>query len=53
MIRIVDHEFPFEERTFFARAVTALKQENSDQVWSIVQRHSGSVWIGKAESQAQ
>lgn len=45
--------FPFEERTFFARAVEALKAEVPDQVRSIVQQHSGSVWIGKGESQAQ
>ena len=45
--------FPFEERTFFAGAVAALKDEDSDTVRSIVQRHSGSVWIGKGESQAQ
>ena len=45
--------FPFEERTFFARALAALKQDDPDQARSIVQRHSGSVWIGKGESQAQ
>lgn len=45
--------FPFEERTFFARAVVALKDDDTDEVRTIVQRHSGSVWIGKGESQAQ
>ena len=45
--------FPFEERTFFAQALGALKRGDPDQVRSIVQRHSGSVWIGKGESQAQ
>lgn len=34
-------------------STAALKRENPDQVRSIVQRHSGSVWIGKGESQAQ
>lgn len=45
--------FPFEERTVFARAVDALKNDNVDQVKAIVHRHAGSVWIGKGESQAQ
>jgi hypothetical protein len=45
--------FPFEERTFFARAVDALKKDDVDQVKAIVHRHAGSVWIGKGESQAQ
>jgi len=45
--------FPFEERTFFARAVEALKKDDADQVRAIIRRHAGSVWIGKGESQAQ
>jgi predicted nucleic acid-binding protein len=45
--------FPFEERTFFARAVEALKNDDADQVKAIIRRHTGSVWIGKGESQAQ
>ena len=45
--------FPFEERTFFAEAVSALKQGDPSLARSIVQRHSGSVWIGKGESQTQ
>ena len=45
--------FPFEERTFFARAVAALEEDDTDAVRNIVQRHSGSVWTGKGESQAQ
>ena len=45
--------FPFEERTFFVRAVGALKNDDTDEVRSIIQRHAGSVWIGKGESQAQ
>lgn len=45
--------FPFEERTFFMRAMEALQKDNSDQVREIIRRHAGSVWIGKGESQAQ
>ena len=45
--------FPFEERTFFAEAVSALQRGDPDRVRSIIQRQSGSVWIGKGESQAQ
>ncbi|WP_295390493.1 PglZ domain-containing protein [uncultured Thiodictyon sp.] len=45
--------FPFEERTFFAQAVAALKRDDPDTVRSIIQRHAHSVWIGKGESQAQ
>ncbi|WP_293652857.1 PglZ domain-containing protein [Thiolapillus sp.] len=45
--------FPFEERTFFARALEALKQEDVDKVRDIIRRHAGSVWTGKGESQAQ
>ena len=45
--------FPFEERTFFAEAVSALEQGDPGRARSIVQRHSGSVWIGKGESQTQ
>ncbi len=44
--------FPFEERTFFVRAMEALKADDSDQVRAIIRRHAGSVWIGKGESQA-
>jgi hypothetical protein len=45
--------FPFEERTFFARAVDALKTDDADLVKAIIRRHTGSVWIGEGESQAQ
>ena len=45
--------FPFEERTFFARALGALQNGNSDRARSIVRRHSESVWVGKGESRAQ
>ncbi len=45
--------FAFEERSFFALAVDALKRDAVDQVREILDRHANSVWIGKGESQAQ
>lgn len=45
--------FPFEERSFFAKAVAALESDSVDEVRQILDRHSGSVWVGKGESQAQ
>lgn len=45
--------FPFEERTFFAQAVAALQQDNTEAVRAILYHHSDSVWGGKGESQAQ
>ena len=45
--------FPFEERTFFAQAVDALKRDNTDRLRGLLGRHSRSVWIGRGENQAQ
>ena len=45
--------FPFEERSSLAEAVKALCAEDIDRAKQIVARHSGSVWIGKGENQAQ
>lgn len=45
--------FAFEERSFFAQAVEALKGGLLDQVREILGRHSDSVWLGRGESQAQ
>lgn len=45
--------FPFEERTFFAQAVSALQTAHWDSVRGIIQRHAGSIWRGKGENQAQ
>jgi hypothetical protein len=45
--------FPFEERQILAAAVKALIEDGIDEVRSIVSRHSGSIWTGKGESQAQ
>ena len=45
--------FPFEERTFLSQAIRALKEDRLDDIRETIRRHSGSVWIGKGESQAQ
>lgn len=45
--------FPFEERSFFAQAVDALKRDNVDKLRSLLTRHSESVWVGRGENQAQ
>ncbi len=45
--------FPFEERSFFAQAVDALKRENIDKLRQMLGRHKSSVWIGRGENQAQ
>jgi len=45
--------FPFEERTFFAQAVAALQRSDLDGVRHILARHGQSIWVGRAENQAQ
>jgi hypothetical protein len=45
--------FPFEERSFLAQALDALKADALDTARVIIDRHSQSIWIGKGESQAQ
>jgi len=45
--------FPFEERSFLAQAIEALKRDNIDRVRQIRARHADSVWVGKGENQAQ
>lgn len=45
--------FPFEERTFLARAIDALLRDDIDQVKLILGHHQGSVWTGKGENRAQ
>lgn len=45
--------FPFEERTFFAQAVSALQQDDIEAVRTIIYHHADSVWVGKGESQVQ
>ena len=45
--------FPFEERSFFAQAVEALKRDNVDRLRELFDRHQGSIWVGRGENQAQ
>jgi hypothetical protein len=45
--------FPFEERRVLAATVAALVADDMDAAKAIVTRHSGSVWGGRGESQAQ
>jgi hypothetical protein len=45
--------FPFEERRVLAAAVAALVSDDMDRARTIVTGHSGSVWVGRGESQAQ
>jgi hypothetical protein len=45
--------FPFEERSFFTQAVTALQQERLDELRQLQARHTQSVWVGKGENQSQ
>ena len=45
--------FPFEERSFFAQAVNALKRDNTDRLRQLLGHHTKSVWIGRGENQAQ
>lgn len=50
---VVRDTFPFEERSFFAQAVDALKRDNIDKLRQMLGRHKSSVWIGRGENQAQ
>ena len=45
--------FPFEERTFLARAIDGFLRDDIDQVRVILDNHVRSVWTGKGESRAQ
>jgi hypothetical protein len=45
--------FPFEERSFFAQAVEALKCDNIDKLRQMLGRHKSSIWVGRGENQAQ
>ena len=45
--------FPFEERSFFAQAVDALKRDNVDKLREVLGHHTGSIWVGRGENQAQ
>ena len=45
--------FPFEERSFFAQAVDALKRDNVDKLRQLLDRHTQSIWVGSGVNQAQ
>ena len=45
--------FPFEERSFFAQAVKALKADDVDTLRAVLGRHQHSVWVGRGENQVQ
>ncbi len=45
--------FPFEERTFLARAIDGVLRDDMDRSRSILEQHQRSVWTGKGESRAQ
>ncbi len=45
--------FPFEERSFFAQAVDALKRDNAERLGGLLARHTQSIWVGRGENQAQ
>lgn len=45
--------FPFEERTFLNRAISAILADDTDQVRRILEQHQRSVWTGKGESRGQ
>lgn len=45
--------FPFEERTFFSRAVKALQQDDVDTLRQVLTGHTGSIWVSRGENQIQ
>lgn len=45
--------FPFEERSFFAQGVLALKNDDFDKLRQLFSRHTHSVWVGRGENQIQ
>ncbi|OGB35303.1 MAG: alkaline phosphatase [Burkholderiales bacterium RIFCSPLOWO2_12_FULL_61_40] len=45
--------FPFEERTFLARAIDGVLRDDIDRARTILEQHQQSVWTGKGESRAQ
>ena len=45
--------FPFEEKTFFTKAVDALARDNIDLLRSLVAGHAGSIWVDDSESQVK
>ncbi|MGB5157327.1 PglZ domain-containing protein [Desulfobacterium sp. N47] len=45
--------FPFEERSFLAKGISALKNNDSDTARYILKQHTDNVWAGIGESQTQ
>ena len=45
--------FPFEERSFFAQATSALENDDLDSVRRVLHQHADSVWVGRGENHAQ
>ena len=45
--------FPFEERSFLAKGISAFKNNDTDAARYILQQHTDNVWAGIGESQAQ
>ena len=45
--------FPFEERSFLAQGMAAIKNNNADTARYILKKHTDNVWAGIGESQAQ
>jgi hypothetical protein len=45
--------FPFEERSFLAKGISALKNNDADEARYILKHHTNNVWAGIGESQAQ
>lgn len=49
----VKDTFPFEERTFLTRAITAIQNYDMQSAQDIISRQSQSVWMSRGESQLQ
>ena len=49
----VKDTFPFEERTFLTRAITAVQNYDMQSAQGIISRQSQSVWMSRGESQLQ
>lgn len=45
--------FPFEERTFFARAVKALQGDDVDTLRQVLATHTTSIWVSRGENEIQ
>lgn len=45
--------FPFEERSYFTRAVTALKNDAFDELRKVLQHSKNSIWSKRGENMAQ